>query len=55
MNLMQNADLNKKKAWQSLLSHINMGEESLMFGNTKIEKKKTFCRNKTPVSLSIGI
>ena len=42
MNLMQNADLNKKKAWQSLLSHVNMGEESLMFGNTKIEKKKHF-------------
>ena len=40
INLMQNADLTKKKQniikHKILLSHIKMNEEILMFGNTEI-------------------
>ena len=52
INLMQNADLTKKK-WnivkhENLWSRINVGKEILMLGNIEIEKHK-FYPNKTPI------
>ena len=52
INLMQNADLAKKKRnikHKNLLSHIKMGKEILTFGGIEIEKNK-FYHHKTAIS-----
>ena len=55
MKLMQNATWTEKSETflkhKNLLSHIKMGKEILMFGNTEIKKNKLY-RHKTPVLIT---
>ena len=55
INLMPNVDLTEKSGTlikhKSLLSHIKMGIDILMFGDIEIEKKEKIYHHKSPVPL----